>query len=154
MERIETGDLAWRLGLEQRAGVDVAVLEGTELSGARLRIMVMPPGGESVVIEVEGLCWPLADGREHPVALRLPSGARWPAHLRLAGEDVMRVTVPSNGRRLLAALRAARWVRLEHHEHLLMLSLPPRSAIDALQAVAAGAPPIVAITGDDAIAAP
>ena len=54
MERIETGDLAWRLGLEQRAGVDAAVLEGTELSGARLRIMVMPPGGEAVVIEVEG----------------------------------------------------------------------------------------------------
>ena len=66
----------------------------------------------------------------------------------------MQVTVPSNGRRLLAALRAARWVRLEHQEHLLMLSLPPRSAIDALQAIAAGAPSVALLTGDDAIAAP
>lgn len=138
MERIETGDLAWRLAIEERSGSETAVLEGTEMSGARLRIMVMPPGGESVVIEVEGLAWPLNDTDIHPVALRLPSGARWPAHLRFVEQDIMQVTVPVHGRRLLAGLRAARWVRLEHQEHLLMLTLPPRSAVDALQALASG----------------
>jgi hypothetical protein len=138
MERIETGDLAWRLAIEQRSGTETAVLEGTELSGARLRIMVMPPGGEAVLIEVEGLAWPLGEGENHPVALRLPSGARWPAHLRFVGPETMQVTVPLHGQRLLAGLRAARWVRIEHHEHLLMLTLPPRSAVDALQALASG----------------
>jgi hypothetical protein len=138
MEQIETGELAWRLAIEQRSGTETAVLEGTELSGARLRIMVMPPGVEAVLIEVEGLAWPLGEGQTHPVALRLPSGARWPAHLRFVGAETMQVTVPLHGQRLLAGLRAARWVRIEHHEHLLMLTLPPRSAVDALQALATG----------------
>ena len=138
MERIETGDLAWRLAIEERSGTETAVLEGTEMSGARLRIMVMPPGGESVVIEVEGFAWPLGEEDIHPVALRLPSGARWPAHLRFVGAETMQVTVPVHGGRLLAGLRAARWMRVEHQEHLLMLTLPPRGAVDALQALATG----------------
>ncbi len=138
MDRIETGDLSWRLGLERRSGTEAAVLEGTELSGARLRIMVMPPGGEAVVIEIEGMPWPLDERGTHPVALRLPSGARWPAHLRMVEPDTMQVTVPMQGQRLLAALRAARWIRLEHHEHLLMLTLPPRGAVDALQTLVVG----------------
>lgn len=133
MDRIETGDLSWRLALEERGGAAVAVLEGMEHTGTRLRIMVSPPGGGMVVMEIEGMAWPLEDERTHPVALRLPSGARWPAHLRLIDPDTMRVTVPVHGQRLLAALRAARWVRIEHQEHMLMLTLPPGSAVDALQ---------------------
>ncbi|WP_019014290.1 hypothetical protein [Elioraea tepidiphila] len=133
MDRIETGDLSWRLALEQRGGADVALLESLERTGTRLRIMVSPPGGGMVVMEIEGMAWPLEDDRTHPVALRLPSGARWPAHLRLSDPDTMRVTVPAQGQRLLAALRAARWVRIEHQEHMLMLTLPPGGAVDALQ---------------------
>lgn len=135
---METGDLAWTLAIEERSGTETVVLEGTELSGARLRIMVMPHGGETVVIEVEGIAWPLGDDETHPVALRLPSGARWPAHLRVVGPETMQVLVPAHGGRLLAGLRAARWMRIEHQEHLLMLTLPPRSAVDALQALARG----------------
>jgi hypothetical protein len=133
MEPIESGDLSWRLALEQRGGAEVAVLEGMELTGTRLRIMVSPPGGGMVVLEIEGMAWPLEDERTLAVALRLPSGARWPAHLRLIEPDIMRVTVLVHGQRLLAALRAARWVRIEHQEHMLMLTLPPGSAVDALQ---------------------
>lgn len=133
MDRIETDHLSWRLALEMRDGAEVAVLEGSEPTSTRLRIMVAPPGGGIVVMEIEGMAWPLEDERTHPVALRLPSGARWPAHLRLIEPDTMRVTVPVHGQRLLAALRAARWVRIEHQEHMLMLTLPPGSAVDALQ---------------------
>lgn len=133
MDRIETGDLSWRLAVEQRGGAEVALLESLERTGTRLRIMVSPPGGGMVVMEVEGMAWPLQDDRTHPVALRLPSGARWPAHLRLTDSETMRVTVPAQGQRLLAALRAARWVRVEHQEHMLMLTLPPGGAVDALQ---------------------
>lgn len=133
MQRIETGDLSWRLALEQRSGADVAVLECVELTGTRLRIMVSPSGGGMVLMEIEGMAWPLEGERTHPVALRLPSGARWPAHLHLINADTMRVTVPLHGERLLAALRAARWVRIEHPAHTMMLTLPPGSAVDALR---------------------
>ncbi len=137
MDRIETGELSWRLALERRGGADVALLESLERTGTRLRIMVSPPGGGIVVMEIEGMAWPLEDDRTHPVALRLPSGARWPAHLRLSDPATMRVTVPAQGQRLLAALRGARWVRIEHQEHMLMLNLPPGGAVDALQTLTA-----------------
>jgi hypothetical protein len=133
MERTETNDVSWRLAREQRGGADVALLESLDPTGTRLRVMVSPPGGGMVVMEIEGLAWPLEDDRTHPVALHLPSGARWPAHLRLIEPDTMRLTVPAQAQRLLAALRAARWVRIEHHQHMLMLTLPPGGAVDALQ---------------------
>lgn len=136
MERVETGDPCWRVGLAQHAGAEMALLEGREVSGARLRIMVLPAGGSSVLIEIDGIAWPLDPLATHPVALRLPSGAVWPAHLRVAEPARMHVALPVQGQRLLAALRAARWLRVEHQEHLLMLTLPPRSAVDALVALA------------------
>lgn len=147
MDRIETDGLSWRLALEQRGGADVALLESLERTGTRLRIMVSPPGGGMVVMEIEGVVWPLQDDRTHPVALRLPSGARWPAHLRLIDLATMRVTVPAQGQRLLGALRAARWVRIEHQEHMLMLTLPPGGAVDALQTLTAQrAPPALPVS--------
>ena len=144
MDRFEAGDLSWRLALEQRGGAEVVVLESGEDSGARLRILLSPPHGGMVAMEISGMVWPLDNDRTHAVALGLPSGARWPAHLCVSGPDTMRVTVPILGQRLLAALRAARWVRIEHHEHILMLTLPPGGAVDALRTLTVqSAPPVL-----------
>jgi hypothetical protein len=148
MERIGADDVSWRLALEQRGGADVALLESRDPTGARLRVMVSPPGGGMVAMEIEGMAWPLEYDRTHPVALRLPSGARWPAHLCLLEPDTMRLTVLAQGQRLLAALRAARWVRIEHHQHMLMLTLPPGGAVDALQTLTVQRQPSVMPVND------
>lgn len=137
MDGVATDDPAWRLGLERRAGAAAAVLEAAAGAGVRLRLLVLPGGGE-VVVEVVGLDWPLDPEQTHPVVLRLPTEARWPAHLRLVGRQTVQVAAPLPGSRLLAALQGARWLRLEHREHRLVLALPPRHAIAALQALACG----------------
>lgn len=133
MDRSEADGPSWRIALLARSGVTAAVLEVAQAAGARLRLMALPAGGGPLVIEIEGPVWPLDPDSIHPVVVRLSSGARWPGQLRRLDPASMQVTLPAEGRRALAALHAARWLRLEHPRHALLLVLPPAEALVALR---------------------